>query len=77
MRTAISVRTLNEVYEFENISYVTVYESHDDNIVYSDPSTRMRSKKTQTKNQMLYEYVVLPVYESEVRKRRPIYENAV
>ena len=38
---------------------------------------RMRSRKMQSKNQTLYKYVVLPVYESEVRKRRPIYENAV
>jgi hypothetical protein len=56
---------------------VTVYESDDDNTVYNDPSTRMRSRKRQSKNQTLYEYVVSPVYNSEVRKRRPIYENAV
>ena len=56
---------------------MTVYESYEDNIVYSDSSTRMRSRRSQSKTQTLYEYVVLPVYESEVRKRRPIYENAV
>ena len=55
----------------------TVYESYDDNTVYNDPSTRMRSKRKQSKNRTLYEYVVLPVYESKVRKRRPIHENAV
>ena len=53
---------------------MTVY---DDNIVYNNPSMRMRSRRTQTKNQTLYEYAVSPVYESEVRKRRPIHENAV
>ena len=55
-----------------------VYESDDDNTVYNDPSTRMRSRRRQSKNQTLYEYVVLPVYESEVRrKKRPIHENVV
>jgi hypothetical protein len=37
----------------------------------------MRSRRNHSKNQTLYKYVVLPVYESEVRKRRPIHENAV
>jgi len=38
---------------------------------------RMRSRRRQTKNQTLYEYAVLPVYESEVRRKRPIHENEV
>ena len=56
---------------------MTVHESYDDNIVHNDPSTRMRSRKMQLKNQTLYEYAVLPVYESELRRTRPIYENEV